>query len=204
MNEERNRTTPYLVTVIVVLVALLAFLAGRMSIRSDFGWQQHGLFGEHMMGGGMMNGTGDLAGADVMFLQMMIPHHAQAVEMADMAIATSTDAELLAIARAIKVGQTAEIAEMRRWLVLNGATEFAGHHMNMGSMLTDSQMAELSAATGTAFDQLWLAGMIEHHQGALHMITMIDDSDNAEMRDFAHRIDVTQTREIRQMQALLQ
>ena len=199
MSENQSKSTPYLVTIIVVLVAILAFILGRASVGERFGWFGH----SQRMGGGMMHSAaGDLSGSDVMFLQMMIPHHQQAVDMADMALARSENAELLAIARAIKTGQTAEIAQMRQWLYENGVQERVGHHMNMGSMLSDTEMAELAAA-GETFDQLWLAGMIEHHEGALHMIMMIDDSANGEMRAFARAIDVTQSREIVEMQALL-
>jgi len=210
MSENQSKSTPYLVTIIVVLVAIFAFILGRASAGDRFGWFGHSpLMGGNMMddrfmGDGMMHsGAGDLSGADVMFLQMMIPHHQQAVDMADMAIARSNNAALLVIARAIKEGQTAEIAQMRQWLSANGVREGVGHHMNMGSMLSETEMADLDAATGVAFDQLWLNGMIEHHLGALHMITMIDDSGNAEMRAFASAIDTTQTREIEEMRALL-
>jgi len=210
MAEERNRTTPFLVSIIVVLVAILAFVLGRASAGDRMGWFGHdprmggGMMNDDGMRGGMMHsGSGDLSGADVMFLQMMIPHHQQAVDMADMAIARSANTELLVIARAIKVGQTAEIEQMRKWLADNGVREGVGHHMNMGSMLSDAEMADLDAASGDTFDQLWLAGMISHHEGALHMITMIDDSANPEMRAFAAAIDVTQTREIGEMRALL-
>ena len=210
MSENHSKSTPYLVTIIVVLVAILAFILGRASAGDRFGWFGHSplmggnMMDDHFMGDGMMHsGAGDLSGADVMFLQMMIPHHQQAVDMADMAIARSDNAALLVIARAIKDGQTAEIAQMRQWLSANGVHEGVGHHMNMGSMLSDAEMADLDASTGESFDQLWLAGMIAHHEGALHMITMIDDSANAEMRAFARAIDVTQTREISEMRALL-
>lgn len=230
MSEEKNKTVPYLVAIIVILVGLLAFIVGRAS--TGFGWFGHGGmmgngqvtvledFDGHGRGphgrdpqdmGGMMGGAGSgaLSGADVMFLQMMIPHHQQAVEMADLAMKTSTNAALLKIANSIKTAQTSEIAEMRAWLSMNGASEDVAlpphhmHNMGMGGMLSDADMTALAAATGAQFDRLWLQGMIEHHEGALHMVMMIADSQNADMAAFADRIRSVQAAEIEQMQALL-
>lgn len=234
MSEEKNKTVPYLVTIIVILVGLLAFILGRAS--TGYGWFGHtGMFGGGMMNnqagmqddfdhqrmgpngmgpngmGGMMGGAGSgaLSGADVMFLQMMIPHHQQAVDMSDLAIKTSKNASLLKIANAIKTAQTSEIAEMQKWLAENGASEDIAlpphhmHNMGMGGMLSDTEMSALAAATGAEFDRLWLEGMIAHHEGALHMVIMIDDSQNADMAAFADRITTAQTAEITQMKALL-
>ncbi|MEN9710572.1 MAG: hypothetical protein RL441_564 [Actinomycetota bacterium] len=227
MSEEKNKTVPFLVTIIVILVGLLAFILGRAS--TGYGWFGHdgnmmnGQMGvqddfdhqrraddRHQMGGMMRGaGSGALSGADVMFLQMMIPHHQQAVDMSDLAIKTSKNASLLKIANAIKTAQTSEIAEMHKWLAENGASEDVAlpphhmHNMGMGGMLSDTEMSALAAATGAEFDRLWLEGMIAHHEGALHMVMMIDDSQNAEMAAFADRITTAQTAEITQMKALL-
>jgi uncharacterized protein (DUF305 family) len=226
MTEEKNKSVPYLVTIIVILVAILAFILGRASV-SGFGrfghmgmmndgrvtvpedFDRRGMMDHNGMMGGA--GAGALSGADVMFLQMMIPHHQQAVDMANLAVTRSTNQKLLSIANAIKSGQTAEIAEMGAWLSDNGATELpdaSGHHMGgmgmgMGGMLSDTEMSALAAATGAEFDRLWLHGMIQHHEGALHMVMMIDDSDNPELRAFADRITKVQTAEIAEMNALL-
>ena len=230
-----SRLVPFLVTIIVLLVGILAFIVGRAT-SGNFGWFGHSpmmMFGEaqgqgrievfggprgqrdplgpDMMGGGIMGSTtaGALTGADVMFLQMMIPHHEQAVAMSDLAIKNSKNTELLAIANAIKTGQTKEIAQMRQWLADNGVSETAGmgahhgHDMWMGGMLSDAELSALAAAKGAEFDRLWLEGMIQHHEGALHMITMIQDSQNPELAAFATSIESVQTSEIARMKALL-
>lgn len=224
MSEQNSsKLVPFLVTIIVLLVAILAFMLGRAS-GGEFGWfMRTPMMGDHHQGAGgepfnddnnrmgpsMMGPAeaGALSGADVMFLQMMIPHHQQAVDMSDLALEKSSNAQLRAIANAIKVGQTKEIVQMRQWLSDNGASETSGmpshHGMGMGGMLSDSAMSRLRAATGTEFDRLWLEGMIAHHEGALHMVTMIDDSQNAELAAFAASIKTVQSAEIAQMKALL-
>mgnify|MGYP002630924584 FL=1 len=147
----------------------------------------------------------DLTGSDIMFFQMMIPHHQQAVEISDLALAKSKDSELLALAREIRDGQASEIITMRAWLDAANAEIDMGHHMEdaMGGMLDDSELAQLDAANGKSFDLLWLSGMTEHHDGALHMTSMIRDSNSAQIKKFGEAIVITQSEQITQMTAMM-
>ena len=149
--------------------------------------------------------AGDLSSDDVMFLQMMIPHHQQAIDISDLALTRSADPELLALAKDIRDGQAAEIITMKAWLAKDGADLDPGHSMghDMGGMLSDSELAALKAATGKSFDLLWLKGMTGHHDGALHMATMITDASNPEIKSFGQAIVTTQSAQNKQMAAMI-
>ena len=75
--------------------------------------------------------------------------------------------------------------------------------MGMGGMLTDSELETLASSTGKKFDTLFLTGMIAHHEGALHMVTMIADSSNSEVKALGESITKTQTAEIEVMKKIL-
>lgn len=120
--------------------------------------------------------------ADVTFMQMMIPHHAQALEMTELAQTRARDEQVTALARRIKGAQGPEITAMSGWLQSRGLEvptahdDHAGHGGGaeddeplMPGMLSGQQMADLADARGARFDRLFLAGMIEHHQGAIDM-----------------------------------
>ena len=149
--------------------------------------------------------SGDLSSDDVMFLQMMIPHHQQAIDMSDLALTKSTDSELLALAKDIRDEQAAEIVKMKAWLDKAGADLDPGHSMghDMGGMLSDSELAALKAATGKNFDLLWLKGMTGHHVGAIDMATMIEDADNDEIKSFGQAIVTSQSAQNKQMAAMI-
>jgi uncharacterized protein (DUF305 family) len=149
--------------------------------------------------------SGDLSGDDVMFLQMMIPHHQQAIDMSDLALTKSSDSELLALAKDIRDGQGAEIVKMKAWLDKAGEDLDPGHSMghDMGGMLSDSELAALKAATGKSFDLLWLKGMTGHHDGAIDMATMIEDADNDEIKSFGQAIVTSQSAQNKQMAAMI-
>ena len=149
--------------------------------------------------------SGDLSSDDVMFLQMMIPHHQQAIDMSDLALTKSTDSELLALAKDIRDEQAAEIVKMKAWLDKAGADLDPGHSMGhgMGGMLSDSELAALKAATGKSFDLLWLKGMTGHHVGAIDMATMIEDADNDEIKSFGQAIVTSQSAQNKQMAAMI-
>lgn len=150
--------------------------------------------------------TSELNGSDVMFLQMMIPHHQQAVDISNLALTKSKDAELIALATTIRDGQADEIVQMKQWLSDAGAGLDMGHSMHdaMGGMLADSDLAALEKATGADFDRLWLEGMIGHHDGALQMINMIKNTSNLEVKTFGEKIFSAQSTEIAQMQKMLE
>jgi uncharacterized protein (DUF305 family) len=144
-----------------------------------------------------------------MFLEMMIPHHQQAIDMSIVAIAKSKDAELIALATDIKEGQSAEIIKMESWLDQANAGTGMGHSMghsmggSMGGMLTEAELSTLNAASGKNFDLLWLKGMTDHHDGAIHMSQMIEDAKNSEIKRFGEDIVRDQTAQIEQMKAMI-
>ena len=113
--------------------------------------------------------------ADAMFMQMMVPHHAQALEMAQLAATRAGDESVASLARRIQGAQGPEIRSMASWLAARGLevpTSMQGLHGDHGGasmmgMLTDAQMEELAAARGAEFDRLFLAGMIPPHPGAV-------------------------------------
>ena len=150
--------------------------------------------------------------ADIRFMQGMIGHHAQALDMAAL-VPTRTDRpEMRMLAERIEVSQKDEIAFMRRWLTDRGAEApvpdpgHAHHGHLMPGMLTPGEMARLGQARGTAFDRLFLEGMIRHHQGAIVMVKELFDAGGAqesELFRFASDVDTDQRAEIARMRALL-
>ncbi len=186
--------------VIVALVAIIFFLVVGNDDASDSDGMNHS---------NMHNQTSSpqssMSGSDAMFFQMMIPHHQQAVDISNLALEKSKDPELLALAKEIRDGQAAEIKQMEKWLTDNGENLTAGHDMGheMGGMLSDEDLSKLNSLRGTAFDIFWLKGMIGHHDGALHMVTMITDSNQADFRSFADSIDSLQSEQIAQMKKML-
>ena len=149
--------------------------------------------------------SGDLSSDEVMFLQMMIPHHQQAIDISDLALTKSADPELLALAKDIRDGQSAEIVTMKAWLDGANAGMDPGHSMgdSMGGMLGDSELAELKSATGKSFDLLWLKGMTGHHDGAIDMATMIENAKNAEIKSFGEGIVASQSAQNKAMAAMI-
>ena len=140
-----------------------------------------------------------------MFLQMMIPHHQQAIDMSDLALTKSADPELLALAKDIRDGQAAEIVKRKAWLKDAGADLEMGHSMgdSMGGMLGDSELAALKAATGKSFDLLWLKAMTGHHDGAIDMAAMIENATNADIKSFGQAIVTAQSAQNKQMAAMI-
>lgn len=161
--------------------------------------------------------TANFNATDVGFAQGMIPHHAQAVEMADMGIAKSTNADVLSLAKQIKSAQNPEIETMTGWLqgwgqaVPSTASMADGGHdmtnmsgMMMDGMMSDADMKRLESSTGTAFDRLWLELMIQHHEGAVRMAKdELADGKNPDAKALAQAIITSQQAEISKMNALL-
>ena len=195
-----DKKTGSLVAIIVVLLGII--LGFSISRNSDEGF--FGMRGNNSMGMRHNSGTATYTGADVMFLQMMIPHHQQAIDISNIALKTSKDSELLALANTIIKAQTAEIVQMQSWLNDANVNPGMGHSMEgMGGMLTESELSTLNSLSGSKFDAYWLRGMITHHKGALHMVTMIRDSNRPEFRNFGKEIVSVQTVEIEQMEKML-
>jgi uncharacterized protein (DUF305 family) len=152
----------------------------------------------------MMHGEASgFSSADLMFAQMMIPHHQQAVDMGTLAETRASDPAVKELAAKIKAEQAPEIAQMSAWLADANSSSGMDHNMAMGGMLSDSEMAALTDAEGAAFDKLFLTAMIEHHKGAIQMAQMIIDSNNAEAAALAKAITSSQTEQIAYMEELL-
>jgi uncharacterized protein (DUF305 family) len=164
---------------------------------------------------------------DVEFMQGMIMHHGQAVEMVALMKDRTENAELLRLGARISHSQADEMRFMERWLGVRGEStkmEMAGmpmdhshHHMPgmampddkppMPGMLSAKQMKELAAAKGKDFDRLFLSGMIQHHGGALTMVSDLFASagagQDADLFNFATDVDSGQRAEIKIMQGML-
>jgi len=167
--------------------------------------------------------------ADVRFMQGMIGHHAQALEMTALVPARSSRDDVRLVAERISVTQQGETELMQRWLRhrgeavpdphaqhgadahgamsgMPGMSGTSGTH-RMPGMLTPEEMARLAAATGAEFDRLFLEAMIRHHQGALTMVTELlatqGAAQEAETFQFVSEVDSDQRMEIARMRTLL-
>jgi uncharacterized protein (DUF305 family) len=158
--------------------------------------------------------------ADVEFMQGMIMHHAQAVEMTALIASHTDNKELRSLGARISSSQSSEIKFMKRWLATRGEplsmgmTGMPGMAASgdatplMPGMLSAEQMEALRKANGVEFDRLFLTGMIQHHDGALTMVKDLFDTagagQDAEIFDFATDADNTQRAEIKIMQSMLE
>ncbi|MGZ8768141.1 DUF305 domain-containing protein [Aeromicrobium sp.] len=147
---------------------------------------------------------------DVKFAQGMIPHHRQAVEMAELADTLATGRQVKDLAATIRAAQDQEIKEMEGWLKDWGKPaaddEMSGmdHGDLMAGMMSDDDMKSLEGASGTGFDTMFLTMMIGHHQGAITMAEdEVADGKNAEAVALAKAIIVAQSEEIATMKDLL-
>lgn len=151
--------------------------------------------------------------ADVQFMQGMIGHHAQALEMSALVPSRTTNEDIRKLAQRIEISQADEISMMREWLQGRGAQvpDEHAHHAHgaalMPGMLTAEEIKRLAAATGAEFDELFLAGMIKHHEGALTMVQELFGKPGAgqepDIFAFASDVDADQRMEIDRMGALL-
>jgi len=147
----------------------------------------------------------DFDSADVVFAQMMIPHHEQAVEMSTLAETRAKDPVIVALAAQIKAAQGPEIDKMMAWLQAAGAPKADDHmgHVMPGGIVGDTQLAELKAASGSEFDRLFATEMIAHHEGAIEMAKQVENSANSAVSALAKNIITNQTAEIAQLKAFL-
>jgi uncharacterized protein (DUF305 family) len=160
---------------------------------------------------------------DVEFMQGMIMHHAQAVEMTALIESHTENQDLRLLGARIGKSQSDEIIFMKRWLESRGEAiappmpkmagmdmpgmDMSSHPMLMPGMLTAKQMDALRKSKGAKFDQLFLTGMIQHHNGALIMVKDLFDTagagQDAELFNFTTDVDSGQRAEIRIMQTML-
>ena len=141
---------------------------------------------------------------DIMFAQMMVPHHEQAVELATIAETNTQNPAILDLASRIKNAQQPEIDQMKKWIKDSGSGMDMSHEMAMPGIVSDENMATIRAARDAEFDTLFLTHMIAHHEGAIEMVNnMIANSKNAEVKALGQAIVKAQTAEIAEMKALL-
>ena len=156
-------------------------------------------------------------------MQGMIMHHAQAVEMTALIESHTENKALRLLGARISQSQSDEMKFMKRWLEARGEPvkpsmpempgmdmpghDMSGHQMLMPGMLTPKQMDALRKAEGAEFDHLFLAGMIQHHKGALMMVKDLFDTagagQDAELFNFATDVDNSQRAEIKFMETML-
>jgi uncharacterized protein (DUF305 family) len=169
--------------------------------------------------------------ADADFVQMMIPHHAQALRMCDLARTRARDEQVAAVARRIDAAQGPEILAMSAWLQAHGLPvpsrqggqqdgghaqgghEHGGHGSpgggspamaSMPGMLSAEQMRELAGTSGRRFDRLFLAGMIRHHRGAVQMAqSVLNQGSDLRVSEMATDVAAEQKAEIARMRAIL-
>ena len=153
--------------------------------------------------------------ADIAFATGMIPHHAQAVQMADLAAERAVSAEVKELAAEVRSAQAPEIQQLSGWLtgwgapvpVTSGSMAMdhgAGQHGGMVGMMSDEEMKQLAAASGASFDKLWLEMMIKHHEGAVTMAqTQLAEGTNPAAKALAQTIASSQAQEIATMKTLL-
>jgi uncharacterized protein (DUF305 family) len=168
----------------------------------------------------------DYTTADVVFMQGMIGHHAQAVVMGKMAVSHGASANVALFCKKVIISQRDEIGLMQTWLTDRGekapdpeamaSHEMAGHdmagmttddHATMPGMLTPAKLAQLDKARGKAWDKLFLTFMIQHHEGALVMVKTLFDApgggQGSEIFGYATGVDADQRGEIERMQKML-
>jgi uncharacterized protein (DUF305 family) len=152
--------------------------------------------------------------ADVEFMQGMIGHHQQAIDMAELLPTRTNDEAMRKLGQRIEISQVDEIHMMQRWLTARRQSLPDEHAMHMHGatlmpgMLTPAEMEQLAAANGRAFDRLFLEGMIKHHGGALTMVTELFSHAGAgqepEIFTFVSDVDADQRAEIARMSAMLE
>ncbi|MEJ5256204.1 MAG: DUF305 domain-containing protein [Acidimicrobiales bacterium] len=184
----------------------------------------HDAMGSGPMGSGGSGGStstisvpadAEFNATDVAFAQGMIPHHGQAVQMADMALDISTNPTIRALAEKIKAAQDPEIATMEGWLKTWGqpvpdrnqpmdhASDGMGGMM-MSGMMSEADMARMGNASGTDFDRMFLEMMVRHHEGAIQMAEQqLAAGKYQPTKDLAQVIITAQKAEIDEMNALL-
>jgi uncharacterized protein (DUF305 family) len=194
MQIDIDKKTGILLGIIAALVLAVVFMLAGYS-GTSMGLSGHG--------SGMTNEerSSEYSSDELMFAQMMIPHHEQAVTMSELALENTTNQDVIALATAIRDAQGPEIKQMQGWL--DGKSDSHMHDMEMGGMLTEAELKELASLKDAAFDQMFLTAMIAHHEGAIEMASMIKDSTKSEVKTLYENIVTSQSAEIETMKALL-
>lgn len=148
---------------------------------------------------------------DASFVRMMIPHHAQAVQIAALAPSRTGNPQILGLAGRIRAAQPPEIARLRAWLQSHDLTESDDQHTDHGSghasmrgMQSSAAIRALAAARGDSFDKTFVAMMSDHHQGAVDMATeALKTTRNVQVEEIATAIATEQSIEIARMRELI-
>ncbi|WP_330250245.1 DUF305 domain-containing protein [Nocardia sp. NBC_00565] len=215
MFSTRNRIT---VAIAVTTTTAALFAAGCSDDDSSMPGMDHGSSSSSPATSGKPAARSDFNDADVTFLQMMYPHHAQAVEMARLVPSRTQNEQLRALAGDVEQAQAPEMEQITTLLQSFGkpAPSAGGHNMempgmtttpstaNMPGMMSNDQMNALAAASGADFDRQWMEMMIEHHTGAIAMAnTELANGANPDARALATAIIAAQQAEIATMRGLL-
>ena len=218
--------SPRRITVIAtaVLATLTITLVGCSSDHGDMDMSSMDMPGMTAVSLAPVPGDASWNLADVEFTRGMIVHHAQAVGMADLALANSSDPAVLALAEKIKAAQEPEIATLSDWLQLWGQPaptedeydmsmmqdmdgtqgDMPMGGMSMEGMVDGATMQRLADLSGPEFDTLFLKSMIVHHEGAIDMAErVLTDGKDPEVAELARGVITTQQREIDEMRGLL-
>ncbi|MFH9547894.1 DUF305 domain-containing protein [Streptomyces sp. NPDC017435] len=154
--------------------------------------------------------SGDFNDADVTFAQMMIPHHEQALEMAELADGRASDSQIKDLAGKIEQAQDPEIKTMKGWLTswkqpTSTMESMPGmDHGSMNGMMSDEGMAELKGMKGAEFDKMFAQMMIDHHNGAIAMAKDEQkNGQNADAKKMAGDVVTGQSAEVKQLQGIL-
>ena len=195
-------------TLTVVALTTAALLLGACG-SSDMGSMDMGSSDSSSMDMGYsIPESADFNDADVMFAQMMIPHHEQAIEMSDIALDPNTGASaaIIALATQIKGAQDPEISQMKNLLTTWGMPTEMGSMDNssmMDGMLSLEEMDTLGQLKGAEFDKAWAKGMIAHHEGAIEMANdVLANGKNSEILALANAVVSGQSTEIETLKPL--
>ena len=195
-------------TLTVVALTTAALLLGACG-SSDMGSMDMGSSDSSSMDMGYsIPESADFNDADVMFAQMMIPHHEQAIEMSDIALDPNTGASaaIIALATQIKGAQDPEISQMKNLLTTWGMPTDMGsmdHSSMMDGMLSLEEMNTLGQLKGAEFDKAWAKGMIAHHEGAIEMANdVLANGKNSEILALANAVVSGQSTEIETLKPL--
>ncbi len=145
-----------------------------------------------------------ISGAEVVFTEMMVPHHEQALVLAELAYQYAEDERIIALAREIDSTQEFEVGLMNRWLDASGTVEKNQLHSEMKGMLSPDDFERLEGLRGNEFDVAWLEYMIEHHEGAVLMVDILRFATTEGVIAFGQYLVEVQSAEIRFMEGLLE
>ena len=203
-----RRTTMKKLALTAVALAAAALLFGACGSH-DMGSMDMGSMDMGSMDtGNSIPESADFNDADVMFAQMMIPHHQQAIAMSDIALDPNSQASaaIIALATQIKGAQDPEISQMKNLLTDWGKSMEMGsmaHSSMMSGMLSLEEMDTLGQLKGAEFDKAWAKGMIAHHEGAIAMANeVLANGKNSEILALANAVVSGQSAEIKTLKPL--